>query len=84
MASECFVLANDNIFNRAVLKENALYYKDAQAVTSLLDNIEDICQQHKSAYTAANIEEIKKEYSWEHLVDMHEEYFKELMKNKKA
>lgn len=36
MASGCFILANDNIFNRSVLKENAKYYHTAIEVTKLL------------------------------------------------
>lgn len=39
MASNCYILAHDNIFNRAVLKENAHYYGNAEGVTLLLDNI---------------------------------------------
>ena len=33
MAAGCFVFAHDNIFNRAVLKDNALYYPSAEKVT---------------------------------------------------
>lgn len=83
MASGCFVLAHDNIFNRAVLKENSLYYGSAEKVTEPLDNIDEICAKYKKAYTEANIEVIKNEYSWEHLVDQHEQYFKELLEKAK-
>lgn len=79
MASGCFVLAHDNIFNRAVLKENSLYYGNAEKVMELLNNIDDICAKYKKTYTEANIDVINKEYSWEHLVDQHEQYFKELL-----
>lgn len=30
MASRCFIMAHGNQFNRAVLKENALYYSSAE------------------------------------------------------
>ena len=82
MASECFVLAHDNIFNRAVLKTNSLYYPNAETVTEILDHIEDICARHKKAFTDANVEEIRNEYSWEQLVDRYEAYFKWLMEQK--
>jgi predicted SAM-dependent methyltransferase len=62
-----------------VLKDNSLYYGSAEKVTELLNNIDDICTKYKKAYTEANIDVIKKEYSWEHLVDQHEQYFKELL-----
>ena len=79
MASGCFVIAHDNIFNRAVLKGNSLYYGSAEQVTEMLNDIDNICENYKQGYTDANIEEIKNEYSWEHLVDQHEQYFKELL-----
>ena len=82
MASDCYILANDNIFNRAVLKENAHYYKDANEVKNLLDNIYELCENCREKFINANLNEIKKEYSWEHLVDQHEEYFKWLLKQK--
>ena len=50
----------------------------------MLNDIENICAQHKKAFTDGNVEEIKNEYSWEHLVDQHEEYFKWLLEQKKA
>ena len=40
MASSCYILANDNIFNRAVLKKNAEYYKDSEGVKEILNHIE--------------------------------------------
>ena len=83
MASECFILAHDNIFNRAVLKKNSLYYPNAEKVTEMLNDIENICTLHKKNFTDGNVEEIKNEYSWEHLVDQHEEYFKWLLEQKR-
>lgn len=59
MASECFILAHDNIFNRAVLKDNSLYYPNSEKVTEMLNDIENICTQHKKNFTDGNVEEIK-------------------------
>lgn len=83
MASNCFIFAHDNIFNRAVLKENALYYHNTEKVTDLLNDIDNIVNKNKKELTDANIEIIKKEYSWEHLIDQHEKYFKWLLDHKK-
>lgn len=82
MAAGCFVLAHDNIFNRAVLKDNALYYPSAEKVTEYLDNVDVIAQKSKTTFTVNNIEEIRNEYSWKHLVDEHEKYFKWLLDQK--
>ncbi|MDO4160987.1 MAG: DUF1972 domain-containing protein [Prevotellaceae bacterium] len=82
MASSCFIFAHDNIFNRAVLNENALYYPSVEKVTEILDDIDNVVISYKKTYTDNNIDVIKKEYSWEHLVDEHENYFKWLLEQK--
>ena len=79
MASDCFILAHDNIFNRAVLKENAVYYSSSIEIMNLLNTVDIIAQEHKETYIATNLEEIRNEYSWEKLVDEHEKYFKWLL-----
>lgn len=79
MASGCFILAHDNIFNRTVLKRNALYYSSTKKVTELFNDIDNIVRKSKAIFTTNNIEVIKKEYSWTHLVDEHEQYFKWLL-----
>lgn len=85
MASDCFILANDNIFNKAVLGKNALYYSDYTYVTRLLNNIETLAETHKRSFIDNNLEVIRKEYSWDKLVDEHEKYFLYLLEehNKK-
>ena len=45
MASSCYILANDNIFNRAVLKKNAEYYKDSEGVKEILNHIERLADR---------------------------------------
>lgn len=84
MASGCFILAHDNIFNRAVLGENALYYGSTDAVTEMLDGINLMVSAHKKEYTERNLEVIRRDYSWEKLVDEHEEYFKWMLSQRKG
>lgn len=83
MASSCFILAHDNIFNRAVLKDNALYYKDKNEVKNLLDHIHGFADSHRDEFINANLDEIRNNYSWEKLVDEHEKYFKWLLEENK-
>lgn len=84
MASGCFILAHDNIFNRAVLGENALYYGSTDAATEMLDGIDQAVSAHKKEYTERNLEVIRRDYSWEKLVDEHEEYFKWMLSQRKG
>ena len=79
MASDCFILANDNLFNRAVLKNNAEYYSTSAEVTDLLNNMTLLAMRDKKRVIEANLEEIYTEYSWDHLVDEHERYFEWLL-----
>ena len=80
MASECFILSHDNVFNRAVLGENAIYFSSAEKVTELLNDIANLEKTHKENFTKNNLEVIRTQYSWEKLVDEHEKYFEEIMK----
>ena len=82
MASDCYILANDNIFNKTVLGNNAHYYQSKKEVTYLLNNIEYLAEQHKDDYIKNNLEIIRQKYSWEKLIDEHEKYFKWLLKQK--
>ena len=82
MAAGCFIFAHDNIFNRAVLKQNAFYYPSADKVTEYLNRIDTIAEGSKIQYTARNIEVIRNEYSWESLIDKHEKYFYWLLSQK--
>ena len=82
MAAGCFIFAHDNIFNRAVLKENAFYYPSADKVTEYLNRIDTIAEGSKIQYTARNIEVIRNEYSWESLIEKHEKYFYWLLSQK--
>jgi glycosyltransferase involved in cell wall biosynthesis len=83
MASDCFILSHDNIFNRSVLGENAVYYCNTEQVTEFLNNLDSTVAQYKKQYTERNLEVIRNEYSWEKLVDEHEKYFLWMINNSK-
>lgn len=76
MASGCFILSHDNIFNRSVLGDNAIYYKCTDDAMNLLNRIDELVAKYKGAYAGANLEVICRDYSWKKLIDEHEEYFK--------
>lgn len=82
MASGCFILAHDNVFNRAVLGDNAIFYGSSLVVTMLLNTIDNISRLHREEYVKNNLEVIRKDYSWERLVEEHEKYFRWMISNK--
>ena len=83
MASDCFILSHDNIFNRSVLGENAVYYCNTEQVMGILNNLDATVAQYKKQYTERNLEVIRNEYSWGKLVDEHEKYFLWMINNSK-
>lgn len=83
MASECFILSHNNVFNHSVLRDNAIYYQSTEDVTKLLNDIDNIVYKYKSDFISGNLDVIRNEYSWEKLVDEHEKYFKWILEDAK-
>ena len=83
MASDCFIFSHDNVFNRSVLRDNAIYYQSAEDVTKLLNGVDDIVTNNKEDFISKNLDAIRNEYSWEKLVDEHEQYFKWMLEDAK-
>lgn len=84
MAAGCFIIAHDNVFNRAVLGENALFYSDCEQVRALLNGLPGSMLKYKERFTLQNIEVIRTQYSWQRLIDEHEKYFLEIMNKNSA
>jgi glycosyltransferase involved in cell wall biosynthesis len=83
MASECFILSHNNVFNHSVLQDNAIYYQSTEDVTKLLNDIDNIVYKYKSDFTSENLDIIRNEYSWEKLIDEHEKYFQWILDDAK-
>ena len=79
MASSCFILSHNNVFNKTVLNDNALYYNNKNEVTSILNRIDDLVLSYKEEFVNRNLDVIRNEYSWEKLIDEHEKYFKDIL-----
>lgn len=73
MASQALIVAHDNVFNRAVLGNDAYYFSNSTAITALL---------HAGAHRAGhgemirnNLEKISTRFSWEYVADELERAF---------
>jgi len=64
MASGAFIVANDNIFNKSILKYNALYFKCKEEVTSIIDDA-SVYDIHKETFNILNLKQIKTSFSWD-------------------
>lgn len=83
MASDCFILSHDNIFNSSVLGENAVYYTCIDDVMHILNDLDSYVTTNKLDFTSKNLDVIRTQYSWNKLVDEHEKYFKWLLEDAK-
>ena len=61
MASQAFIIAHKNDFNKAILKENGIYFSSSSDVKNIIETIKknDNLQKVKNNYNA-----IEKEFNW--------------------
>jgi glycosyltransferase involved in cell wall biosynthesis len=77
MASNSFICANDNSFNRYILGDDAIYFQDANDVALHLTNVD----YHSPAYQlmlSQNRKKITNIYDWELITDQYAKHFKEI------
>lgn len=78
MAAGCFIWAHDNPFNKSVLNENAFYFSSKETIIRLLNEI-DRSIEWKEQFVRNNLNLIEEKYSWQKLVEEHENYFLEIL-----
>jgi glycosyltransferase involved in cell wall biosynthesis len=78
MAAGAFIISHDNEFNRGVLGEHALYFKNAVELKSILMKL-DKELLHKDEFLAANREKISQKYRWERIIDEYEDLFRRII-----
>ena len=79
MASSAFICANTNIFNAAVLEEEALYFSNVQDVKQVLRTKKKTDHLH---FLEQNLNKISLDFSWETIVNRYEEAFKLALKKR--
>ena len=82
MASSTFIIAHDNVFNRSVLRDASVYFSSEKDIEEIVNNLNEYIKDKKSKYIEENLTKIRDEYSWERLVEQHEQYFQKLLKTK--
>lgn len=73
MAAKAPLAAHGNPFNKAILKENALFFSEASNVARLINAGEYVNREH----IQNNYATIKNDYAWESIIDQYETYFHE-------
>lgn len=70
MACGAMIAAHDNIFNRAVLNDQALYFSSSGDVRGIMDREPE--PGRKSAWKEKNLEKVKMIYNWDKIIDAYE------------
>ncbi|WP_350293404.1 DUF1972 domain-containing protein [uncultured Croceitalea sp.] len=80
MASNSFIVAHDNIFNKSILNDDAFFFKNSTDVMQLLGmNKKDF--ENK---VAANSKKIITRYSWPKINDDYEQFIQDCLKKKQV
>ena len=78
------VLAYDVEFNREVAAEQAFFWADASALTTLLDQVADgSCDEQLAAFRKAGRERVASVYQWDTVTDRYEELIQRLAATRK-
>jgi len=80
MASNSLICANDNDFNRYILRENALYFSDAKDIAQVLTKAQNKKAPEYQAFINNNRLEISNVYNWDRIVDQYAEHFNAITK----
>lgn len=78
MASNALIIANNNIFNKSILHEEAVYFDTDKQITEILD--EDTYFSSKAKFTSKNNIKIDREFNWEIINKKYEQYLISLLK----
>ena len=78
MASNALIIANNNIFNKSILKGEAVYFDQDNQITSIIN--EDSYFSSKEKFTSSNKEKIELEFSWNRINEKYEQYLVSLLK----
>jgi len=78
MAASALICAHDNPFNRGVLKDNGLFFKDESHIAEIIGKETDF--NMKSRWISKNIERLHTIYNWEKIITAYYELFNHIRK----
>jgi glycosyltransferase involved in cell wall biosynthesis len=76
MASNCLIIAHDNIFNKSILEEDAFYFSDSSDVKTMLLEIR---KKNNDFLIENNKNKIKNNYSWSKINNEYLEYLQKCL-----
>lgn len=79
MASQSLIVAHNNVFNHAILGEDALYFLNADQVCQQLEKVRKLGPT-QLIKVARNTEKIRNTYTWEKITNQYEAHFNSIAK----
>jgi len=76
MASQALIVAHNNDFNKGILKENAIYFKDATEVKNILEAVK---KNDNLPKVRNNYQAIIKDFNWDKINGQYLQLFEETM-----
>ena len=70
MACGAFIVAHNNIFNKSILGEDALFFQDAQSVATLLKTLPPA--ETQEAFRRRNEQKIRETFTWASITNAYE------------
>jgi glycosyltransferase involved in cell wall biosynthesis len=80
MVNRNIIIADDNKFTRSVCRDLALYFKNADELQHQMEIVEGDPSKYAEMKNKA-YERVRAEYSWDNVVDQHDVFFKQLLRN---
>lgn len=77
MAGGALIASHGNVFNKNVLRQNAVFFINPDEVAAIIDSNETVQQQRKQ-FIENNIQRIKSYYNWQNIADMYDDMFKKV------
>lgn len=82
MASQAFIIAHNNEFNKSVLQHNALYFSDTVELSAIMNALLTYSSIERNKMIKSNCDLIRTNYSWMHIAKEYETVFIESLLRK--
>jgi glycosyltransferase involved in cell wall biosynthesis len=82
MASRALIAAHDNPFNRAVLGNNAYYFKAKEDIKNIIDSVSRGPEDEKKI--SENLFTVKEHYNWETITEKYDKFIRECFGKRKS
>lgn len=79
MASNAFIFAHGNNFNRGVLGANALYFTNSRELAACISEVDMLAAKNKDGFLSGNNSKINNYYNWKRVIKLHEEVFADVI-----